>query len=98
MTATTATNTTTTLPGRGLAPPRFNTAWRAVRQSHMDDEAIFQVTMVLPLVISEMRTHWERLRDMGLAPLYSWDAEKERATELAFHHIDRTPGAPSGNH
>ncbi|WP_103173676.1 hypothetical protein [Paracoccus sp. SY] len=90
MTAT-ATNATTIFPGRGMAPPRFNTAWRAVRQSHMDDEAIFQVTMVLPSIIAEMRTHWERLRDMGMAALYDWEAEKERAAGLAFHIIDRTP-------
>lgn len=81
---------TTTLPGKGVGPPRFNTAWRAVRQSSMDDEAISKATMVLPFIVAEMRTHWEKLRDMGMAPLYGWEAEMARADTLAFHLIDRS--------
>lgn len=84
---------TTTIPGRGIGPPRFNTAWRAVRQSRMTDEAISQATVVLPFIVTDMRKHWDRLRDMGMAPLYSWSAEMERADKLAFHVIDRSPSS-----
>lgn len=84
--------TTNTSVGRGMGPPRFNTAWRAVRESSMDDEAISRATMVLPFIVTDMRAHWVKLRDMDMAPLYSWEAEMERAKGLAFHLIDRCPG------
>lgn len=76
--------------GKGVGPPRVNTAWLAIRQSSLTDDAIFEATGVFPFIMAEMRTHWVKLREMGMAPLYSWDAEKERAAGLAFHHIDRS--------
>lgn len=79
-------------PGKGIGPPRYNTAWRAIRQSFgMTDEAIFEATGVFPDTLTAMRAHWVRLQDMGMAPLYSWDAERRRVEELAFHIIDRSP-------
>lgn len=79
--------------GKGIGPPRFNSAWLAVRRSSMADHAIFEATGVFPHIVAEMRDHWAKLREMGKAPLYKWDAEKARAAEMVFHVIDRSPSA-----
>ncbi len=57
--------------------PRINSAWRAVRQSHMTNDAIAAATGLAFPDMQEMRQHWHDMREMGVTPSGQWEQDRQ---------------------